>query len=255
MVSIETKKNNNSNDAEELVEVEISAQSKGLGSLHKIDLEEDEVWLLQCPKGMDLKTFEEKQIKLPGRTSLREYEAVSTEFTSGPIHNNFAFCRPKKQKYSVRVLPVRGTIIVRDHLVNEAELQSAVTVPENVPEILRGEDQETVSRNYIKKLPNPNLIPVRHPLLGHNFQECLDKIRPSVGKRLLKASIKSERIVKKTAERVTGWKIDESPNLENRKDRLRTSVANESNVYVKKEPVWDSDPETSLPPKRKRLHN
>ncbi|XP_065355301.1 uncharacterized protein LOC135949619 [Calliphora vicina] len=162
-------------------EIELTSESKPIGKLHDFDLLENEIWLLQCPKGMDVTELESQKLKMPGRTNINSSEAVSMEFNEGKEQHAFAYCN-RKGRYDLRLLPVRGTIVVRDRL-KAAETITAERAEECCPPT--------------KRVPLPASIRVRHPLLGVQYEDKLE-LDKSIVKRLNKADEISAQILKES---------------------------------------------------------
>ena len=167
-------------DNELFSEMELNEQSKPIGKLHEIDLSENEIWLLQCPKGMNVAELENQKLKIPGRTNVNDSEAISMEFNNGKEQH--AFASHRKGRYSLRLLPVRGTIVIRNRLKN-AETVTGERVEECCPPA--------------KRVPLPSAIRVRHPLLGSQYEDkiSLDK---TIIKRLQNADKVSAQVLKES---------------------------------------------------------
>ncbi|XP_023294201.2 uncharacterized protein LOC111677333 [Lucilia cuprina] len=162
-------------------EIELTEESKPIGKLQDFDLLENEIWLLQCPKGMDVSELENQKLKIPGRTNINNSEAVSMEFNEGKEQHAFAYCN-RKGRYDLRLLPVRGTIVVRDRL-KAAETVTIERAEECCPPA--------------KRVPLPSGIRVRHPLLGVHYEDKLE-LDKAVAKRLQKADEISAQILKES---------------------------------------------------------
>ncbi|KAI8119841.1 hypothetical protein FF38_14133 [Lucilia cuprina] len=162
-------------------EIELTEESKPIGKLQDFDLLENEIWLLQCPKGMDVSDLENQKLKIPGRTNINNSEAVSMEFNEGKEQHAFAYCN-RKGRYDLRLLPVRGTIVVRDRL-KAAETVTIERAEECCPPA--------------KRVPLPSGIRVRHPLLGVHYEDKLE-LDKAVAKRLQKADEISAQILKES---------------------------------------------------------
>ncbi|KAM7360108.1 uncharacterized protein ACRADG_003374 [Cochliomyia hominivorax] len=162
-------------------EIDLTDDSKPIGKLQEIDIVENEIWLLQCPKDLDVTQLENETLKMPGRTNLNNFEAITMEFNEGKQQQAFAYCN-RKGRYALRLLPVRGTIVVRDRL-KTAESVTIERAEELCPPA--------------KRVPLPSNIRVRHPLLGANY---LDKIEmeKSIAKRLQKADEISAKFLKES---------------------------------------------------------
>ncbi|XP_073814454.1 uncharacterized protein isoform X2 [Musca autumnalis] len=140
-------------------ELEHEADEKTIGKFEDIDVTENEIWFLQCPKGMDLKSLESEKLKIPGRTTLNDIESVSVDFVE-----------------------VRGSIFLRKRL-KAAETITEERIAECCPPS--------------KRVPMPSNIRVRHPLLGFQYDDKLD-IDTNVIKRLREADETSAEILKKS---------------------------------------------------------
>ncbi|XP_061387884.1 uncharacterized protein LOC133322948 [Musca vetustissima] len=162
-------------------ELEAEADVKPIGKIEDIDVTENEIWLLQCPKGMNLKSLENEKLKIPGRTSINDLESVSVDFVEGKQQHSFAYCS-RNGRYDLRVLPVRGTIVLRNRL-KASESITEERISECCPPM--------------KKVPLPSKIRVRHPLLGFQYEDKLE-IDQIVKKRLLEADQLSAEILKQS---------------------------------------------------------
>lgn len=162
-------------------ELESNEQSKAIGKLHEIDLAENDIWLLQCPKGTNVGEFENQKLKIPGRTNINDSEALSMEFNNGKEQHAFAYYQ-RKGRYSLRLLPVRGTIVVRNHLKN-AETITNERVEECCPPA--------------KRVPLPSAIRIRHPLLGSQYEDKINLDKTLI-KRLQNADKMSAQILKES---------------------------------------------------------
>ncbi|XP_073814446.1 uncharacterized protein isoform X1 [Musca autumnalis] len=162
-------------------ELEHEADEKTIGKFEDIDVTENEIWFLQCPKGMDLKSLESEKLKIPGRTTLNDIESVSVDFVEGKQQHSFAYCN-RNGRYDLRLLPVRGSIFLRKRL-KAAETITEERIAECCPPS--------------KRVPMPSNIRVRHPLLGFQYDDKLD-IDTNVIKRLREADETSAEILKKS---------------------------------------------------------
>lgn len=164
-------------------EIELTDDSKPVGKLDDFDLLENEIWLLQCPKNMNVNELQNQKIKMPGRSNINGNEAVSMEFEKGKECHAFAYCN-RKGSYVLRLLPVRGTIVVRDRL------KAAETV---------SEERVEECSSPAKRVPVPK-VRIRHPLLGSNYEDKI-KLDESIEKRLKKADENSAQILNETLKR------------------------------------------------------
>ncbi|XP_055849873.1 uncharacterized protein LOC129914574 [Episyrphus balteatus] len=142
---------------------EIDEEKPALGDFFSIDEDEDEIWVMQCPKGESISFLKDQQIKLPGRSNHNNFETVATEY-SEPILHAFGH-KSKKGHNAVKILPVKGSIIMRSRL-------KAMPPPESSPP-----EASPV------KVPMPKGIKERHPLHGVDFDKKL-KIPSQIAKRL-----------------------------------------------------------------------
>ncbi|XP_075147231.1 uncharacterized protein LOC142221397 [Haematobia irritans] len=169
------------NEHQQFSEVDEVDELITVGKIEDIDLVDSDVWFLQCPKGMDLKVLEHEKLKIPGRTSLSDVETISVEFVEGKQQQSFAYSN-RKGGYDLRLLPVRGTIVVRDRLKASDNVTS-----ERIEECCPPS----------KRVPMPSAIRVRHPLLGVRYEEKLD-LKPDVLHRLKEAEISRKSVAKKS---------------------------------------------------------
>lgn len=169
---------------QQFMEDEFGSDCRPVGKLEDIDLVEDEVWLLQCPKGMDVKQLESQKLKIPGRTNLDDSEAVSVEFVEGVEQHAFAYSN-RKGRYDLRLLPIRGTIVLRNRLKAAATI-TCDRVEECCPPA--------------KRVPMPSAIRVRHPLLGHQYAEKLE-LDDNITTRLQEADRVSAQMLKDSFEK------------------------------------------------------
>lgn len=170
-------------------ELEQEGDIKAIGKIEDIDLTENEVWLLQCPKGLDVKALEHEKLKIPGRTNLAGFEAVSVDFIEGKQQHSFAY-RNRNGRYDLRLLPIRGTIVMRNRL-KAADNITAERIEECCPPS--------------KRVPLPSKIRVRHPLLGFDYEEKLN-LNKDVTERLQEADkisteILRDSLIKKISEK------------------------------------------------------
>ncbi|XP_013114152.1 uncharacterized protein LOC106091971 [Stomoxys calcitrans] len=179
MPPIEALKESFLKENSQFSELEEDYEAKSIGKFEDIDLAESEVWFLQCPKGTDVKLLEQEKIKIPGRTNLSNVEAVSVEFVEGKQQHSFAYCH-RKGGFDLRLLPVRGTIVLRNRL-KATDTISAERVEECCPPL--------------KKVPMPSTIRIRHPLLGFQYEDKLN-ISRDVLKRLKEADNVSADLLK-----------------------------------------------------------
>ncbi|XP_037824361.1 uncharacterized protein LOC119612618 [Lucilia sericata] len=195
-------------------EIELTEESKPIGKLQDFDLLENEIWLLQCPKGMDVTELENQKLKIPGRTNINNSEAVSMEFNEGKEQHAFAYCN-RKGRYALRLLPVRGTIVVRDRL-KAAETVTTERAEECCPPA--------------KRVPLPAGIRVRHPLLGVHYKDKLE-LDKTIAKRLQKADEISAQILKESLVQKSKRKSAIAPGKANGKmSQIEISSAEDEDV-------------------------
>uniref|UniRef100_A0A0A1WV49 Methionyl-tRNA formyltransferase n=1 Tax=Zeugodacus cucurbitae TaxID=28588 RepID=A0A0A1WV49_ZEUCU len=188
-------------------EIKASAELTTIGKFQDIDEIEDEVWVLQCPKGFNLEEeLQSQKLKLPGRTNFNSAEAVSVEYAE-PETRAFGYCN-RKGRYSLRLLPVKGSILLRNRL----KVTEGVTL----------ESAEALCPPP-SRVPFPDMIKVRHPLHGHQFDKSL-RINKSIAERLKKAD---EISAKLTYEAVTNRTSVKSQNskLSSQKKKSKTILA------------------------------
>ncbi|XP_069961618.1 uncharacterized protein [Bactrocera oleae] len=174
-------------------EIKASTELTTIGQFQDITEIEDEIWVLQCPKGYNIEeNLQSQKLKLPGRTNFTSTEAVAVEYAE-PETRAFGYCN-RKGRYSLRLLPVKGSILLRDRL----KASEAVTL-ENAEALCPPQS----------RVPFPDMIKVRHPLHGHQFDKRL-RINKSIAERLKKAD---EMSAKLTYEAVTNRKSVKSQNI------------------------------------------
>ncbi|XP_067629321.1 uncharacterized protein [Eurosta solidaginis] len=151
-------------------EVKPSKELAAIGEFQNVDEIKDEVWLLQCPKGLDIDTeLQGQKLKLPGRTNFNTAETVAVEYAE-PQKRAFGFCN-RKGRYSLRLLPIKGNILLRGRLKGS----EAVTL-EHAESICPPEERVSL----------PDMIKVRHPLHGHQFDKSI-RVDKRIADRLKKA--------------------------------------------------------------------
>lgn len=144
---------------------EIDDTNLALGDFHTIS-DDDEIWLMQCPKGADISLLTGQKIKLPGRSNHEQFETVATEYIE-PISHAFGH-KSKKAHNAIKIVPIRGSILMRNRL--------KAMPPPDATEVL-------VSP---VKVPMPTGIKERHPLHGVDFASRLE-ICPQIAERLKEA--------------------------------------------------------------------
>uniref|UniRef100_A0A1B0BVV0 Uncharacterized protein n=1 Tax=Glossina palpalis gambiensis TaxID=67801 RepID=A0A1B0BVV0_9MUSC len=161
-------------------ESDIGHAAEAVGNINEIDLAEDEVWLMQCPKGLNIKELESQMMKMPGRTNFGNLESVCMEFTDEPKKEAFAYFDSRKSKYSLRILPVRGSIIVRERLKANKPIS---------------EEEFAQHCPTKRKVAMPRNINIRHPLLGSQYED-IGNVDTSVIRRSRKADKQSAEVLK-----------------------------------------------------------
>lgn len=165
-------------DNSQYKEIKASTELTTVGQFQDIDEIEDEIWVLQCPKGLNIKEeLQSQKLKLPGRTNFNSAEAVAVEYDE-PETRAFGYCN-RKARYSLRLLPVKGNILLRDRL----KMAEAVTL----------ENAEALCPSQ-SRVPFPDMIKVRHPLHGHQFDKSL-RIKKTIAERLKKADEISAKLM------------------------------------------------------------
>lgn len=167
-------------ESREFTEIKSTSESTTIGEFQDVDELEDEIWIMQCPKGTDVTPFQGQKLKLPGRAHVEDLEAVAVEFNA-PITQSFGYCN-RKGKYALRLLPIQGGLVLRNRL------KAAATVTEK--------DIEDISPG-IGRVPMPSGIKVRHPLLGVHFEKKIN-MDQAISERLRNADKNSARILGKT---------------------------------------------------------
>lgn len=161
-------------------EIDIGYAAKAIGNIDEIDLAEDEVWLMQCPKGLNIKELESQMMKMPGRTNFGNLESVCVESTDEPKKEAFAYFDNRKSKYSLRILPIRGSIIVRERLKANKPIN---------------EEEFAQHSSTKRKVAMPRNLNIRHPLLGSQYEE-IGNVDTSVIRRSRKADKQSAEVLK-----------------------------------------------------------
>ncbi|XP_053952652.1 uncharacterized protein LOC128859673 [Anastrepha ludens] len=191
-------------DNRDYKEIKPSKEVTTIGGFQEIDEVEDEVWLLQCPKGFDIKSeLEDQRLKIPGRTNFNSSEAVAVEYDL-PELRAFGYCN-RKGRYSLRLLPVKGNILLRGRL----KATEAVTL-ENAEALYPPQG----------RVPLPDMIKVRHPLHGHQFDKSL-RVDRAIAERLKKADEISAKVL---YEAIMNRKNAKSRNLGLSKQKQKTNT-------------------------------
>lgn len=120
--------------------------------------EEYEVWLVQCPKNMNLKEqLENQSIKLPGKTRADNIETISEEFSNlKPITIGYN----SNKNYRIKTLTAKGRILIREKLKTDYSDDA---------------EEDSLNNNdlNISHVPLPTKLTRRHPLLGAKFEDKL----------------------------------------------------------------------------------
>lgn len=207
-----------------LTELEIKETS--LADLHEIS-GDDEVWLVQCPRSMDVSELLNNKIKLPGKTTIKNVETIAVEYQT-PKTLTFG-CKSKK-KYSLKNLNFDGSIVIREKL-------------------------QTVKKEKDFHFPKPERVPFpgnlkeRHPLLGFNFGESIE-LPEKVLAKLKEARAANLQVAKesKTMETIKIEETDDevvfvkSEKLKSKK-RKNSAGGNDSHVKKKKSKKISEDPD------------
>ncbi|XP_055905570.1 uncharacterized protein LOC129941046 [Eupeodes corollae] len=211
---------------------EIEDDNEALGDFFKIN-EEDEVWLVQCPKGTDISILKDQKIKLPGRSNQDEYETVATEFPE-PIPHAFGH-KNKKAHNSLKIVPIQGNIVIRSRL--------KILTP---PDASLSEGSSTV------KVPMPKGIKQRHPLHGVDFESKLT-ICPEIAERLKQAHAVSEVPNGKHKSKNSKHKSNESNTVAMDSDGEVELVLQKKHKLKKKKRKHSSgDEDVEVAPKKKK---
>jgi len=220
------------------LEVIPGAESKTIGQLSSIDENEDEIWFLQCPKGTDITQLLNRKMKLPGRTNVDDMEAVAVE-SHTPVDHAFGYCT-KKHRYNLRVLPVRGSIVMRK-VLKAQDLLSIEEIKERCPENVR--------------VPVPEKVTIRHPLFGTDYEDNIN-INESLQEKLHETSRKSlEFSIEKHMRRKTRTS---DANERTKKKTKKRPMENSSQMISPKKIKKEKSvliPESEVAPELKWLHS
>ncbi|XP_037946757.1 uncharacterized protein LOC119678779 [Teleopsis dalmanni] len=94
---------------------EIIEPSSKSDHLSGFNTENDEVWFMQLPKNLKPAHLLQQKLKLPGRSNLEhKIEGVAFEFSDSK--DNVFGINKIKLKHSMRILPVRGCIVLRKRM-------------------------------------------------------------------------------------------------------------------------------------------
>lgn len=129
---------------------EMEIKEAPLTELHKLT-EDDEVWLVQCPRNIDAEDLLNHEIKFKGKTSMGNLETVVTEYKTP---KTITFGCKRKKKFSYSNLKIEGSIVVREKL-----------------QTTRNEEEFKFCKQ--ERVPFPDNLKERHPLLGANFSESI----------------------------------------------------------------------------------
>ncbi|KAH8271001.1 hypothetical protein KR044_012651, partial [Drosophila immigrans] len=123
--------------------------------LDEFDAAMHDVWLLQCPKGMQLSALGGKRIKMPGRRYVGELQVRATHYAE-PLQQSVGLVNARG-KYTVRRLPLAGNMIVSKRL--------------NLDKPDEDDDDDGSSAFPKPSKPQKFKLPVRHPFFGRDYQE------------------------------------------------------------------------------------
>lgn len=160
---------------EETEQIEIRKEffdSESALELENFDVAVNDVWVVQCPKGMDLNSLTSKRIKMPGRRYVDNLQVRTTNF-SEPIGQSIGYVNAKG-KYTLRQLPLAGHMVVSKRL--NMEKPSA---------------DDDATNAFPKQCKPPKFrLPVRHPFFGRNYKERIE-VNKKTSKKLRHAEKKS----------------------------------------------------------------
>ncbi|XP_017472201.1 PREDICTED: uncharacterized protein LOC108363367 [Rhagoletis zephyria] len=215
-------------DNTDFKEIKPTQELTTIGGFPGIDEVEDEVWFLQCPKGFDVESeLQGQKFKIPGRTNFNSCEAVAVEYAE-PETRAFGYCN-RKGRYSLRLLPVKGNILLRGRL----KATEAVTL-ENAEAMCPPQG----------RVPFPEMIKVRHPLHGHQFDKSI-RVNKDIAERLKKAdeisakvlydAIKNRNIIKNVNSGLSKMKQRPKAFTTNEQNAIQIDSTDEDGVFEREE--------------------
>ncbi|XP_034490126.1 uncharacterized protein LOC117793813 [Drosophila innubila] len=146
--------------------------SESAVELENFDLAVHDVWVVQCPKGVDPSALTSKRIKMPGRRYVDNLQVRTTHF-SEPVSQSIGYVNARG-KYTLRQMPLVGHMIVSKRL-NMVKPSA--------------DDDETNAFPKQSKPPKFRL-PERHPFFGRNYKERIE-VNKKTSKKLRHAEKKS----------------------------------------------------------------
>ncbi|KAK3913338.1 hypothetical protein KUF71_022792 [Frankliniella fusca] len=124
---------------------------------------DDEIWLLQCPKSMDVNALKKQYINLASDSEIQLEDGPSFKrFSISPEQhgsNTINCVLPLREgnKFQISSHPVKGKVVVQEHI--------------HVPKLRMPEASAKAP------VPFPTGLKVRHPLLGVGFEEHIAKAK------------------------------------------------------------------------------
>lgn len=129
---------------------EIDIKEAAFADLHEIT-GDDEVWLVQCPRNLDPSDLLNNKIKLPGKTAVSTHETLAVEYKNP---KTFTFGCKRKKRYSLKNINFDGSIVIREKLQTVKK-------------------EKEFEHPKLERVPFPDNLKERHPLLGYNFEESI----------------------------------------------------------------------------------
>lgn len=129
---------------------ELEIKEAAFAELHEIT-GDDEVWLVQCPTNLETSNLLNNKIKLPGKTSLENLETIAVEYKNP---KTLTFGCKRKKNYSLKNINFDGSIVIREKL-QTVKKEKEFELPKQ------------------EKVPFPDNLKERHPLLGYRFEESI----------------------------------------------------------------------------------
>lgn len=145
---------------------------------------DDEVWLLQCPKTIDIDALINRKIKIPGKTHHEHIESVAEGYSK---QQNVTLATTSNRGYTIKTVPVSGRIFIRERL----KIQN---LDETQNESLTNPNKGS------ERIKFPDDLKIRHPLHGADYEDKIE-VKPAVAERLKQATRTSSKVKKQKRNR------------------------------------------------------
>ncbi|XP_026729866.1 uncharacterized protein LOC113495375 [Trichoplusia ni] len=202
--------------------------------------QDDEIWILKCPKEIDIRSFAGKNINFHGKCKIKFDGQTYDGNAEGDIQSNtVTVLTMEHNKYKIKNLPLNGIIGLRKR-IPKAQFH----------------DDNVMVNNQTNFIPLPE-TKCRHPLFGSNYKKAL-KIPASIAERLImqdsiEAPLKAEKRKKKKHKSDKNAVDQETPETQEGIMKIEPDITIDASEKKKKKKRKISDDAGPAPKKLKRI--